>query len=314
MTRMSALSPLCIFQSSMAILQSPNSYPDYPFTSHFLDRNGIKLHYIDEGPREAPPVVMLHGNPTWSFYFRRVITALSPRFRCIVPDHIGMGLSDKPGDDRYEYTLDRRADDVQALLEHLNITRDITLILHDWGGMIGAAFATRFPDRIRQFIILNTGAFHLPESKPLPWQLKLCRSPIGVLFVRGFNGFCRDAVKSCVTRRPLPEDVKVALLAPYDSWKNRIAVHRFVQDIPLRPGDRAYDTVTNVQENLHQFADRPMLICWGMKDFVFDHRFLAEWENRFPQAMVHRFEDAGHYILEDAREDVVPLIERFMNR
>jgi len=297
----------------MALLQSPNSYPDYPFPSHYLDRSGNKLHYIDEGPREAPPVVMLHGNPTWSFYYRRVITALSPRFRCIVPDHIGMGLSDKPGDDRYKYTLDRRANDVQALLEHLNIKENITLILHDWGGMIGTTFATRFPDRIKQFVILNTGAFHLPASKPLPWQLKLCRSFLGAIFVRGFNGFSGDAVKSCVARRPLPDDVKASLLAPYDSWKNRIAVHRFVQDIPLAPGDRAYDTVTSVQDNLHQFADLPMLICWGMKDFVFDHHFLAEWETRFPKATVHRFEDVGHYILEDAHEDVIPLIERFLD-
>ncbi len=288
------------------------SFPDYPFTSRYLDRGGIRLHYVDEGPRDAPPVVMLHGNPTWSFYFRRVIAALNPRFRCIVPDHIGMGLSDKPGDDRYEYTLDRRADDVEALLAHLGITRDITLILHDWGGMIGTTYATRFPDRIKQFVILNTGAFHLPKSKPLPWQLKLCRGFMGAFFVRGLNGFSGDAVKSCVKRRPLAADVKAALLAPYNSWKNRIAVHRFVQDIPLKPGDRAYATVTNVEENLGQFANRPMLICWGMKDFVFDHHFLTEWEARFPQAQVHRFEDVGHYILEDAHEDVIPLISRFL--
>ena len=290
------------------------SFPDYPFKSHYLDRSGNRLHYVDEGSPDAPPVVMLHGNPTWSFYYRRVIAALSGTHRCIVPDHIGMGLSDKPSDDRYEYTLDRRVDDVEALLEHLNIRSNITLILHDWGGMIGSAFATRFPDRIKQFVILNTGAFHLPKSKPLPWQLKLCRSFIGALFVRGLNGFSGDAVKSCVTRRPLAADVKQAYLSPYNSWKNRIAVHRFVQDIPLKPGDRAFDTVTRVQDNLHQFADRPMLICWGMKDFVFDHHFLAEWEKRFSNADIHRFEDAGHYILEEAHEEIIPLIRQFLAR
>ena len=291
-------------------------FPDYPFTSRFLDRSGNRLHYLDEGPPEsdAPPVVMVHGNPTWSFYYRRVISALRATHRCIVPDHIGMGLSDKPGDDRYEYTLDRRVDDLEALLEHLNIRSNITLILHDWGGMIGSAFATRFPDRIKQFVILNTGAFHLPKSKPLPWQLKLCRSIFGALLVRGLNGFSGDAVKSCVTRHPLSLDVKQAYLSPYNSWKNRIAVHRFVQDIPLVPGDRAYDTVTRVQDNLHQFANRPMLMCWGMKDFVFDHHFLAEWEKRFPKADIHRFEDAGHYILEDAHEEIIPLIQQFLAR
>ncbi len=287
-------------------------FPDYPFKSHFLDRAGYKLHYLDEGSPDHDPIVLLHGNPTWSFYYRRVIAALSPTHRCIAPDHIGMGLSDKPGDDRYQYTLDRRVDDVEALLDHLHIKSNITLILHDWGGMIGTAFATRHPDRIKQFVILNTGAFHLPKSKPLPWQLKLCRGPLGALFVRGFNGFSRDAVKSCVIRLSLPPEVKRAYLAPYNSWSNRIAVHRFVQDIPLKPGDRAYDTVTRVQDNLHQFANHPMLICWGLRDFVFDHHFLSEWEKRFPRAAVHRYEDGGHYILEDAHEQIIPLMREFL--
>jgi len=308
----------------VANLQSPIPFPDYPFTSYFLDRSGVRMHYLDEGPTlpsssgsgsggaTGDPVVMLHGNPTWSFYFRRLITPLRQRFRCIVPDHIGMGLSDKPNDKQYDYTLDRRVDDVEALLEHLGIRENITLILHDWGGMIGMAFATRHPDRIERLVILNTGAFHLPKSKKLPWQLKLCRSPLAPLLVRGFNLFARDAVKSCVTRRPLPPTVRAAYLAPYNSWKNRIAVLRFVQDIPLEPAHRAYATVSRVQDSLHLFADRPMLICWGLRDFVFDHHFLAEWQKRFPAAEVHKFEDAGHYVLEDAHEQIVPLVERFL--
>ena len=118
---------------------------------------------------------MVHGNPSWSFYYRNLVLALRDRYRCIVPDHIGCGLSDKPGDDRYDYTLSRRVDDLERLLEHLGITENITLVVHDWGGMIGMAYAVRHPERIKRLVILNTGAFHLPKSKPFPLGLRICR-------------------------------------------------------------------------------------------------------------------------------------------
>src|SRR5665213_599131 len=108
------------------------------------------MHYVDEGHGET--VVMLHGNPNWSYYYRNLIHSLSNRYRCLAPDHIGCGLSDKPGDDRYEYVLDRRVDDLERLLDSLGVTKDITLVLHDWGGMIGLAFATRHPDRVKRLI------------------------------------------------------------------------------------------------------------------------------------------------------------------
>src|SRR5262245_40625611 len=157
----------------------------YPFRSHFLDRSGVRMHYLDEG--SGPPVVMVHGNPTWSFYFRNLVQALRDDYRTVVPDHIGCGLSDKPGDDRYEYTLDRRVADLEALLDSLGLTSNLTLVLHDWGGMIGMAFASRHPERIRRLVILNTAAFLLPAGKRLPRSLWLVRNtPLGPLLVRGF--------------------------------------------------------------------------------------------------------------------------------
>lgn len=288
-------------------------FPDYPFSSHRLEvAPAIGLHFLDEGLRGGEPVVFVHGNPTWSFYFRRLILALRDTHRCIAPDHVGMGLSDKPGDDRYDYTLSRRVDDLSQLLDHLDVRRNVTLVVHDWGGMIGCAWATRFPDRIKRLVILNTAAFPLPAAKRMPWQLKLCRSPLGPLLVRGFNGFCRDAVKHCVTRRPLPPEVARAYLAPYDSWDHRRAVLRFVQDIPLKPGDRAFDTVEQTSERLALLEGKPMLIAWGLRDFVFDHHFLDEWVRRFPAAQVLRLSDAGHYVLEDAHEDIVPRVREFI--
>ncbi|MHC4993425.1 MAG: alpha/beta fold hydrolase [Planctomycetota bacterium] len=294
--------------------QNHPAFPDYPFEPKTLDLDGNALSYLDEGDPSAHPVVMVHGNPTWSFYYRKLVLALRDRCRCVVPDHIGMGLSDKPDDTRYDYTLERRVADLDRLIVHTGIDQPITLIVHDWGGMIGSTWAVRNPERIRRIVALNTGAFHLPKTKKMPWQLKLCRLPVvGAILVRGFNGFTRDSLTSCVTRRPMPKDVKRALLYPHRSWANRIAVHRFVQDIPLQPGDRCYDTVTDTQDKLETLRDKPMLIAWGLKDFVFDHHFLDEWTRRFPDAAVHRFEDCGHYILEDAGDEVAQLVSDFIS-
>ena len=174
----------------------------YPFASHFIDLGGVRMHYLDEGAGQ--PVVMLHGNPTWSFYYRNLVLALRDSHRIVVPDHIGCGLSDKPDDAHYSYRLARRVDDLESLLELLGIHEDVTLVLHDWGGMIGMAWATRHPERVKRLVILNTAAFHLMPSKRLPWSLRIVRNtPLGLLLVRGLNAFSRGAVRYCTTR-PLP--------------------------------------------------------------------------------------------------------------
>jgi haloalkane dehalogenase len=277
-----------------------------------LDLKGVRYRYRDHGAGE--PVVMLHGNPTWSFFYRDLIRGLRDDYRTIAPDHVGCGLSDKPGDDRYDYTLSRRVDDLEALLEHLGLGEGLTLVLHDWGGMIGMAYAHRHPERIKRLVLLNTAAFRPPPGKRLPWSLRLCRAPLlGPLLVRGLNLFCRGAQRVCVRRR-LPPDVRAAYLAPYDSWANRIAVLRFVQDIPLRPGDRAYDLLVQVEQGLERFRGLPILICWGERDFVFDGLIREEWQRRFPEAEVHRFPEAGHYVLEDAGDQIVPLVRDFLRR
>ena len=279
----------------------------YPFKSNVLDSGGLRYHYIDEGT--GPPIVMLHGNPTWSFYYRELVEALRDTHRCIVPDHIGCGLSDKPGDAQYSYTLSRRVVDLEYLLDHLNITENVSLVLHDWGGMIGMAAAVRRPERIARIVILNTAAFMPPNNKPLPWQLKLLRrkGTLSEFLVRGLNLFAWPATWMATVKGLAPE-VKAGLLAPYDSWANRIATLRFVQDIPTGDGDPAYGVARQTDDGLQKLSAKPMLICWGMKDFVFDADYLAEWQRRFPNAQVHRFRNAGHYVLEDARDEVISLV------
>jgi haloalkane dehalogenase len=285
----------------------------YPFESHWFDLNGLRMHYLDEG--RGDPVVMLHGNPTWSIYYRQLAMALRGRYRVIAPDHIGCGYSDKPGDERYEYTLRRRVDDIEALLEGLGLTRDITLVLHDWGGMIGMAWADRHPGRVARIVLMNTAAFRMPSNKKLPGALALGRNTAaGVLLIRGFNAFARGAAHVGCKRHPMRKELRDAYCAPYDTWENRIATLRFVQDIPLSAADKAYDIVAGVEQRLDQFRKVPTLICWGDRDFVFDDPFLAEWQRHLPQADVHRFPDCGHYVLEDGAEEIIPLVEAFLAR
>jgi pimeloyl-ACP methyl ester carboxylesterase len=283
----------------------------FPFKRNFINRNGHQYHYVNEG--QGSPVVMVHGNPSWSFYYRNLVTELSENHQCIVPDHIGCGLSDKPSDEGYDYTLVNRIDDLVALLDHLDVKENITLVVHDWGGMIGMGYAARYPERIKRLVVLNTGAFHLPKAKKLPPALWLGRNTfVGTLLVRGFNAFSSVASYIGVKRQPMSKEIRQAYVAPFNSWKNRISTLRFIQDIPLKPGDRNYQLVAEISDSLEQFNKLPMLICWGLKDFVFDKYFLAEWQKRFPDAKVHTFDDCGHYILEDASAEVVPLINNFL--
>ena len=285
----------------------------YPFEPHWLTLpSGHRMHYVDEGPREAPVVLMLHGNPTWSFYWRRLISALRLSHRVIAPDHIGCGKSDKPGDESYSYRLAERVQDIEALVAQLGL-QDITLAVHDWGGMIGMGWAHRHPDLVARLVVLNTAAFPMPSTKRLPPSLWLARdTKAGALLVRGFNAFARGATRLAVTRVKLPKEVRDGLCAPYDSWAHRRAVLRFVQDIPLRESDPSFSLVRDVGEQLHQFNDRPVLICWGDRDFVFDEHFLRVWKSALPNAEVHQFPDCGHYVLEDAPAEIEQLVLRFL--
>jgi len=181
--------------------------------------------------------------------------------------------------------------------------------------MIGTAYATRHPDRISRMIVMNTGGFHLPKGKSFPWPLRLGRSTaVGGWLIRRLNAFCVGTAVIGCTKRRMPREVRSAMIAPYDSWQNRIAVHRFVQDIPLGEGDKAWPLVQAMGRKLPEYADRPAFIGWGLGDFVFDHHFLKGFTDALPQAEVHAFQDAGHYVLEDKAAELVPAIRAFLDR
>ena len=286
--------------------------PEYPFAPHYFDLGGVRMHYVDEGG--GPPVVMVHGNPTWSYYYRDLVVALRPAHRCIAPDHVGCGWSDKPPDEKYEYTLDRRVHDFEALMDHLGIRDGASLVVHDWGGMIAIAAALRRIERFERVVVLNTGAFRNPAAKRLPLPLWIARNTgaLASFLVQGLNAFAVGLTWTG-SARGLTRQVRRGYRVPYNSWANRIATLRFVQDIPLSPADPAFATVQWVDENLHRLAQKPMMIGWGRKDYVFDDHFLAEWRRRFPLAGCHIFEDAGHLVLEDAKADLIPLIREFLS-
>ncbi len=282
-----------------------------PAASRRFTRNHLQQHYLDDGT--GPPVVMLHGNPTWSFYYRNLVAALRETNRCIVPDHIGCGLSDKPPISQYDYSLKSRIDDLEALLDHLGIREKITLVVQDWGGMIGMGYAARHPGRIARIVATNTGCTRLPKSKGFPWSLWLGRNTrLGEWLILHRNAFCRLAAKWCARRKPLPPDVRAMYLKPYDSPANRIAVLKFVQTIPLAPGDPGYDIVVGVEESAAKFSGVPVLLLWGMKDFVFDRHFLAEWQRLFPHAETRTWPDCGHYLLEDVTEEAIMEVKAFL--
>ena len=289
--------------------------PGYPFTpQQFEVRPGLSMSYLDEGPRDGEVVVMLHGNPSWSYYWRNLVSGLSDKYRCIVPDHIGMCYSDKPADRDYDYTLQSRIDDVGALLNHLGIEGPMTLAVHDWGGMIGFGWALTHAAQVKRLVITNTAAFPLPSAKKMPKRLSLGRDwKFGAFLIRAFNAFSSGASYLGVEKK-MPADVRRAYVSPYDSWANRISTVRFMQDIPLHPGDKAWALVESAGQKLPQFADRPAFIGWGLKDFVFDRHFLAGFRAALPNAEVHAYDDAGHYVLEDKAAELVPAIRAFLDR
>jgi haloalkane dehalogenase len=280
----------------------------YPFESHYMALGPHRYHYVDEG--RGPVLLMVHGNPTWSFYWRELIKAWRDRYRVLAVDHIGCGLSEKPDAKRYAYSLQQRIDDLGVLIETLDLNR-ITLLAHDWGGAIGMGAALAAPERFARFVLFNTAAF---TGGRCPLRIRICRLPfLGRLGVQGLNLFALAAIRMAVRRHErMTGPVRAGLLAPYDSWENRAAVYRFVLDIPLKPAHPSYGTLRRIETGLPRFRSHPISLIWGMQDWCFTPRFLDRLIEYFPEAEVHRLGDAGHYVIEDAHERIIPLVGAFL--
>lgn len=278
----------------------------YPFQpKSFTTRDGHLLSYVDEG--QGPVVVLVHGNPTWSFYFRDLITDLKQRHRVIVPDHLGMGLSDRPQE--ANYTLKTHAQNLQDLLESLDVKKP-SLVVHDWGGAIGLTYAAQSPEGIDKLVVTNTAAF---RSEVIPKRIDILRGrKIGEALVRGLNAFAWPATFMASTQK-LPPAVKAGYLAPYSNWHERIGIARFVQDIPMNSEHPTWDVLGATEDALKTIKG-PKLIAWGMRDFCFNEHFFKRWCDIYPEAEVLTYPEAGHYVLEDAGEHLRAELCQFLSR
>jgi len=291
------------------VVNNFGSFKDlYPFTSLYFDLNPHKLHYLDEGEGEV--LLFLHGNPTWSFYYRSLIQNFQDRYRCVAPDHIGCGFSDKPQD--YSYTLTNHIDNLEKLVVFLGL-KNITLLVHDWGGAIGMGLAVRKPRLIKRLVLFNTASF---LSSDIPLRIGLCRMPLlGTILIRHLNLFVRGVLRFGLKRRKrLTQNVRAGYLAPYDTFENRIANLKFVQDIPMEQTVPSYSVMQYIETNLKQFDGYPILIIWGSEDFCFNVKFLNKWREIFPRAEVREVCNAGHLVVEDASDEIIPWIEGFLRK
>lgn len=265
---------------------------EYPFKSNFIEVKSYNYHYVDEGEGEET-LLMVHGNPSWSFMYRNLITEFSKKYRVIAPDHLGCGLSDKPQD--FPYRLDSHIDNLESLVFSLNLEK-VTLVLHDWGAAIGMGFAVRHPEKIARLIILNSSAFSMSW---LPLRLSLLRIPwLNDKLVRNFNLYL-NASLNMSNQRNLPPIVKKGFKFPYQNYNDRIAILSFIEDIPIDPEHVSFEVLLEIEHGLWMFRETPVCIIWGMKDWHFSYRYLKRWRLYYPQAQVLQIPDAGHYVLED---------------
>jgi cis-3-alkyl-4-acyloxetan-2-one decarboxylase len=280
----------------------------YPWSGHTLETaDGHLQHYLDHG--SGPTLLMVHGNPTWSFYYRDLVHGLCAEHRCVVPDHLGCGLSDKPA--RWGYRIPDHVDNLCALIEALDL-RDITLVVHDWGGAIGYAAAIRMPSRFRRFVVFNTGAFLLP----LPFSLRALRIPgYGHGVVQGLNGFLRLGMRFAVGHADRFQGaVRQGYFAPYGSWAERQVIRRFIEEIPIEADHPNRALLQILDQGLPTLLGHPHLVVWGLRDWIFHPGYLAGWRERLPQGEFHVLEDCSHWVVEEASERILPLMRDFLGR
>jgi haloalkane dehalogenase len=269
------------------------------------------MHYLDEGPREpeTPTLLFVHGNPTWSFHWRRLSVSNSQTYRCVVPDHLGCGLSDLQP---HPLRLAEHIDNLVSLVEKLDLRR-LTLVAQDWGGAIGLGTLFRLRDRFERIVLFNTGAF-----RPwfIPFRIRVCRWPVlGKLALQGGNAFSRAALRMTLSRTDrLDPTVAAGYLAPYHDWTHRAAVYQFVKDIPLSSAHPTWQTLGEIEDALPQLAHMPSLLVWGMRDWCFTPECLDKFVAAWPQAEAHPLADVGHWVVEDAPTEAEQLLAGFLQR
>jgi haloalkane dehalogenase len=266
-----------------------------------VSAGGVRLHYVDEGPRDAAPILFVHGNPTWSYLWRRPIAALSERGRrCIAFDHMGFGRSDKPPEPK-RYVLRAHIDNALALIDELDL-RDATLVAHDWGGPIGLGALVERPDRFSRAVLINTWAWELPSFLP-PFLREFRTEGLGEILALGGNLFVESIPGGMATRDTDPVMMD-AYRAPFPDYWSRVGTLAFQRDIPLTERDRSARLMGSIHDRL-EGLELPVTHLWGMRDTVFRPVFIDQWRELFPQAEVIELADAAHFVPEDRPDAVI---------
>jgi cis-3-alkyl-4-acyloxetan-2-one decarboxylase len=271
----------------------------YPFEARYAEADGIRLHYVDEGPRDAAPILFVHGNPTWSYLWRRPVAELSARGRrCVAFDHMGFGRSDKPTQ-LARYTLEAHVQNALALVDALDL-RDVTLVAHDWGGPVGLGALLERSDRLAGLVLINTWA--LPSF--LPSFLQSFRTEgLGEILALGGNLFV-ESIPGGMAKRDTDPVMMEAYRAPFPDYWSRLGPLAFQRDIPLTERDRSASLMRSIHDRLAEL-DVPVTILWGMRDPVFQPVFLDQWRELFPAARVVELADASHFVPEDRPDAVI---------
>jgi pimeloyl-ACP methyl ester carboxylesterase len=290
---------------------------EYPFDHHFIESPMGAMHYIDEG--SGDPVLAIHGNPSWSFLYRKFITELSESNRVIAPDHIGFGLSDKPQREQ-DYTLEKHIANIELLLTQLDL-KNVTLIVQDWGGPIGLTAAARHPERIKAIVVLNSFGFYPPmdsmdpDNLKLPLPLRIMRtSGLGDVMVRRLGMFEGVVMPSAIADKRGWKQVKRAYKGVFENSNDRAGVMAFPRMIPT---NRQHPSAKIMLSETGPFIENfrgPVQIHWGLKDPFFPNEVLAAWKKRIPQAEVFELPKAKHYIQEDSPDTIIPRVKEFLLR
>ena len=280
----------------------------FPYEPRFTEAGGVRIHYVDEGPRDAPPVLMLHGNPTWSYMYRVPIRVLSEAgHRCIAFDHMGFGASDKPARPA-DYTLERHVEIAKALIEQLDL-RGVTLMAHDWGGPIGLGAVLALRERFRALVLMNTWAWELPSFLP-PFLREFRTDGLGEILALGGNLFV-ESIPGGMARREHDPVMMEAYRAPFPDYWSRVGTLAFPRDVPLSERDPSAAAMSRIHRSLGDL-DLPTLLIWGMRDRVFQNVFLEQWRELLPDARVVELADAAHYLVEDQPEPIAREVADFL--
>jgi haloalkane dehalogenase len=273
----------------------------FPFESRFLDVAGARIHYVDEG--SGPILLMLHGNPTWSYVFRHLILRLRDRFRCVAPDLPGFGLSVAPAG--YEFLPEEHAQTIAAFADRLAL-RPLTPVVQDWGGPLGFHLAGRDPARIERLVIGNTWCWPVNGDFHFEIFSRFFGGPLGRLLILRHNAFVNVLVPAGIKRRPLTSEIMEAYRRPLPTPERRLPSYVFPRSIL-----RSRDFLEQCEASLHRLSGKPALIAWGDADIAFRAKERERFEASLPQHRTVILRGAGHYIWEDAPDEIASALREW---